>query len=165
MSWTLFMDMHSGGGLKEENYALIYIEAPIDEACVIFYNRFGHNPYRVTCTYCGEDYSVDEHQTIEAATAYDRGCPWVEDERGWMFKDRPADYRDGFYLEPGQQVPAGMKLSSLSSIRGGEAVTVEEWRKSGKGNIDGGVLFIDAADIKPEERVGEVPEQGYVWRD
>lgn len=165
MSWTLFMDMHSGGGLKEKNYALIYIEAPIDEACVIFYNRFGHNPYRVTCTCCGEDYSVDEYQTIEAATAYDRGCPWVEDERGWMFKDRPADYRDGFYLEPGQQVPAGMKLSSLSSIRGGEAVTVEEWRKSGKGNIDGGVLFIDAADIKPEDRVGEVPEQGYMWRD
>jgi hypothetical protein len=45
----------------------------------------------------------------------------------------------------------------------GEGVTLEEWKRAGKGNIDGGVLFIYAHEIKPEERVGEVPEQGYVW--
>ncbi len=162
--WTRFMDMHSGGGLKEP-YGYIYIEAPFEEAKRVFYNRFGHNPERVSCTCCGEDYSIDEHPTIEEATAFERGCLSVEDERGWLFgKDRPADYRESRYLEPGEPVPPGMKLSSLSKYRNG-GVTVEEWRRSGKGNLDGGVLFIDAADIKPEERQGDVPEQGYVWKD
>jgi len=51
------MDMHSGGDLKEK-WQYIYIEAPEEEAKVIFYNRFGHNPNRVTCTCCGKDYSI-----------------------------------------------------------------------------------------------------------
>lgn len=36
--WTEFWDMHSGGGQKEK-WAKIYIEAPEEEARVIFYNR------------------------------------------------------------------------------------------------------------------------------
>ena len=48
--WTLFWDMASGGDTKEEPYENIYIEAPEEEAKVIFYNRFGHNPERVSCT-------------------------------------------------------------------------------------------------------------------
>ena len=59
MTWTQFWDMHSGGSLKEQ-WQYIYIEAPEDEARVIFYNRFDHSPDRVTCTCCGEDYSVSE---------------------------------------------------------------------------------------------------------
>jgi hypothetical protein len=65
------MDMHSGGNQKEK-WSRIYIEAPKEEACVIFYNRFGHNPHRVTCTCCGEDYTVEEYDIIEEATSYDR---------------------------------------------------------------------------------------------
>lgn len=72
MMWTRFMDMHSGGGCKEEPYDKIYIEAPEDEARVIFYNRFGHSPDRVSCTCCGEDYSIDEDKTFEKASEYDR---------------------------------------------------------------------------------------------
>ena len=45
--WTHFWDMSSGGGRKE-NWKHIYIEAAESEAIVIFYNRFGHNPNRVT---------------------------------------------------------------------------------------------------------------------
>ena len=71
--WTSFMDMHSGGGTKEEPYEYIYIEAPENEAITIFYNRFGHNPHRVTCTCCGEDYSVSSDETLELITAYNRG--------------------------------------------------------------------------------------------
>ena len=73
--WTKFMDMHSGGGLKEK-WQYIYIEAPEEEAKVIFYNRFGHNPNRVTCTCCGKDYSINEFKTLKDATAYERGCRW-----------------------------------------------------------------------------------------
>lgn len=72
--WTLFWDMHSGGGCKESPFEKIFIEAPEDEAKVIFYNRFGHNPERVTCTCCGEDYSVSESETFELASAYHRDC-------------------------------------------------------------------------------------------
>lgn len=72
--FTRFMDMHSGGGLKEDPLQYIYIEAEEAEAVVIFYNRFGHNPNRVTCTCCGEDYSIDSAETLELASAYDRQC-------------------------------------------------------------------------------------------
>ena len=81
--WTKFMDMHSGGSQKEK-WAFIYIEAPENEAMIIFYNRFGHNPERVTCTCCGQDYSIDESETIERATAYERGCRWDNDKRCYV---------------------------------------------------------------------------------
>jgi len=71
--WTQFWDMHSGGSLKEEQQ-YIYIEAPEEDAMVIFYNRFGHNPERVTCTCCGEDYSISEEEELEQITGYHRGC-------------------------------------------------------------------------------------------
>ena len=92
--WTEFMDMHSGGGQKLD-WAYIYIEAPLEEAKVIFYNRFGRNPDRVTCTCCGADYWVHEEDDIR--------------------EPREAD------------------------------------------NV------IHAADIKPEERAGSLPDEGYIW--
>lgn len=58
-TWTQFFDLCSGGSEKER-WGIIYIEAPEDEARVIFYNRFGHSPDRVTCACCGSDYSVYE---------------------------------------------------------------------------------------------------------
>lgn len=81
--WTQFMDMHSGGGSKED-WEYIYIEAPEEEAKVIFYNRFDHNPERVTCTCCGDDYSISESNTLEKATAYERGCRWDKEESGYI---------------------------------------------------------------------------------
>jgi hypothetical protein len=73
LKWIHFWDMHSGGGIKEEPYQHIYIEATSQDAAeVIFYNRFEHNPNRVTCTCCGSDYSVSEYDTLEAATEFQR---------------------------------------------------------------------------------------------
>lgn len=102
IKWTRFHDMRSGGNLKE-NYNYIYIEAPQSEAEVIFYNRFGHNPNRVSCTCCGEDYAIEEYDSLELARKYDK-----------------VDHGGSF-------------------------------------------LIINASDIKSEERIGEVPEQGYIW--
>ena len=69
--WTLFWDMHSGGSQKERQ-ALIFIQAPYNEAEIIFYNRFGHNPNRVTCTCCGPDYSISESPTLDEASLFHR---------------------------------------------------------------------------------------------
>lgn len=127
--WTKFMDMHSGGWAKED-WEYIYIEAPQKEAELIFYHKFGHNPNRVTCTCCGEDYSIDEHQTLEQATAYERGCKYDEQTKQYLEQHSGRSY-------PYQ--------------------TVDEYIKSP------GVKVIYANEIKPEERTGELPEQGYVW--
>lgn len=132
--WTQFWDMHSGGGTKEPPYQKIYIEAPEEEAKVIFYNRFGHNPERVTCTCCGEDYSLSESETLEDATAYHRNCRWDDKKKGYVEEpDTRYDYKD--YM------------------------TVEQYKQQED------VLVIYAHEIKPEERSGNVPEQGYVWVD
>ena len=71
MAWTLFWDMHSGGDQKEPQ-DLIFIEAPKKEAESIFFAKFEHNPHRVTCTCCGEDYAIHESPTFEEATEWHR---------------------------------------------------------------------------------------------
>jgi len=121
--------MHSGGGQKEQ-WSKIYIEAPQAEAVVIFYNRFGHNPNRVTCTCCGEDYTIYEEETLEQLTGFHRGCNYDEEDN---YVEKPS--KDGFHPYK----------------------TLEEYMQDEK------VLVIPAAEIKPEERTGDVPEQGYVW--
>jgi hypothetical protein len=143
--------MHSGGGLKEK-YHHIFIEAPKAEAKVIFFNRFGHNPERVSCTCCGDDYSISEAPTLAEATAYHRGCGYHEDSR--LPDGRVAG--DGYWFEgPSMErisihkyMPLGPWLDRAASARPEEAV-----------------LVIRAKDIEASERKGIVPEQGYVWRD
>lgn len=132
--WTQFWDMHSGGGLKEPPYHCIYIEAPSqDEAEVIFYNRFGHNPDRITCTCCGNDYSVSSEKSLKELTAFHRGC-------------RYDDKKDK-YIEEGEEGHYKVYM------------TLAEYKKQPD------VLFISAKNIKPEEREGTVPQQGYVWME
>jgi hypothetical protein len=157
--WTRFMDMHSGGGLKEK-WQFIIIEAPENEATVIFYNRFGHSPRRVTCTCCGGDYSVSESPTLEDATAYDRGCAFhyfdkksgkdlgpvsaIYDHKknDWCVAGRPAI---GKYVEVGHNKYGKKYLTLKQYLRSGEVFVIRE------------------GEIKPDERRGSVPEQGYVW--
>ena len=63
--WTLFYDMHSGGGAKEDWESIFIESGSEEEARRIFYNKFGHNPDRVTCTCCGNDYSIDSEDTLK----------------------------------------------------------------------------------------------------
>jgi len=132
--WTQFWDMHSGGGGKEQ-WTQIFIEASKDEAKVIFYNRFGHNPDRVTCTCCGSDYSITEYETLEQATAYHRGCKFSDEENKYIEEPDDSKYVTHQYM------------------------TLENFLKEKY------VLAIFSSEIKPEEQVGDIPEQGYVWID
>lgn len=88
-AWTGFWDMHSGGGQKLK-WARIYIEAPETEARVIFQNRFDRNPERVTCTCCGEDYSITESTSLAQSTGYARGCDYNDVTH--LYIERPGKY-------------------------------------------------------------------------
>ena len=134
--WTQFMDMHSGGGQKLK-WAYIYIEAPEKEAEIIFQNRLGRNPHRVTCTCCGSDYSITEDKTLKRATAYERGCQWVKvagEDGGGHYVEKPSK---GYAWH--------------------EYKTLDEYLKQDD------VLFIYKKDIKPEELEGELRAEGYCW--
>jgi len=136
--WTQFWDMHSGGGLKEK-WHYIYIEATKEEAKVIFYNRFGHNPERVTCTCCGPDYSISEEKNLSRLTAYHRNCKFVKNKK---------QKGGGHYIEKQDE----KKLKRNASYE-----TPEQYSKRED------VLIIPASKIKKTERTGEVPQEGYVW--
>ena len=73
MVWTAFVDLHSGGKRKED-FRACYIQAPEEEAINIFYNKFGRDPRGLTCFCCGNDYNIDESDTLVEATASLRGC-------------------------------------------------------------------------------------------
>lgn len=149
MAWTLFWDMYSGGGCKEEPYDKIYIEAPEADARCVFWNRFEHNPERVTCTCCGDDYSIGEEPTLEQISAFHRNCQWFGPP------DMPERNADGRYFEDGEAVPDGWTSSGLNPFRDYE--TMEQYLKRET------VLVIRADEITLEQRVAEIPDQGYVW--
>lgn len=161
MTWTHFMDMNSGGGCKEEPFEHIYIEAPQEKAELIFFNRYGHNPNRVSCTCCGEDYSISSNDSLAQLTGYYRGCRVLETpkdpETGRYLNDDPIIINHT-YLEKGEDPPEGYKIGEGALYRTrGTYQTVEEYMMNN--NID----IILNQDIKPSEQRGEVPDEGYVW--
>lgn len=132
--WTHFWDMHSGGRTKEEPYNHIYIEAPEEEAIVIFYNRFGHNPNRVTCTCCGEDYSISSNESLEQLTGFHRGCHYDDNIRKYREEKSRHKY------------DKNKKYYSLLNY-----IEKED------------VLLIRDKDILDSQREGSVPQQGYIY--
>jgi len=72
MTFTTFIDMHSGGGTKIKPYEYIFIELPEYLAIPFFEKKFRRDPSNVTCNCCGDDYSISEHETLAKATEYDR---------------------------------------------------------------------------------------------
>lgn len=78
MTWTRFMDMHSGGGAKTD-YEYIYIEADEDTAINVFCNLFDEHPYSVACHCCGSNFSISCYDSLEEATAYERRKENLED--------------------------------------------------------------------------------------
>lgn len=155
--WTQFMDMHSGGGTKIKPYEYIYIEAPENEARVIFYNRFGRNPDQVTCTCCGSDYSLSEDEDLTQLTGYNRNCLWAS------FNSKGEEVSESRAWVPGKGLQKGYTqryVEEIDPLRAAFAkyLTLDEYLAQKN------ILSIPAHEIKPEERVGTVPDEGYVWR-
>lgn len=151
--YTSFMDMHSGGGTKEPPYEYIYINAPEDEAELIFYNRFGHSPSRVTCTCCGDDYSVDENKDLEQATGFQRNCLFA------YFRPDGTECpeSEGFISGKGQPKGYTSRYVERHNSRHGDYIPLSKYLERND------VLVIENADIKDNERQGEVPQEGYIW--
>ena len=160
MTWTRFVDMHSGGGQKHD-FDKLYIEAPEAEAKAVFYARFGTNPERVTCTCCGEDYSIDESPTLAEATAYDRHLRYIRPEWAADWHSLPMDKRIEAnhltrHLEVGEPIPDGYAIdNSLPSMYREDPISLDEFIPT--------LRLIRADEITDAERATVVPDQGYVW--
>lgn len=154
--WTRFMDMHSGGGQKLD-WAYIFIEAPENEAMLIFQNMFDRNPNRVTCTCCGDDYSTGEHETLEQATAYDRGCAYVYVDPDGKEVPESEAFISGKGLVNGCKGMYAERACTKYSFSKGYMSLPEYLEKGGK-------KVVYAGTIRPEHRKGELHEEGYVWR-
>ena len=157
--WTSFMDMHSGGGTKEAPYENIYIEAGEEEAKIVFYNRFGHNPDRVTCTCCGNDYSVSEGKDLTQITGYERGCA-----SGYVLEDGTIADRsvwNAASMSRRRELNSMFRYLEEPDTKGYSRgyMTLDEYLKKPS------VLIIEAKDITDAERKGDIPAQGYVWVD
>jgi len=136
MTWTQFWDMSSGGGQKL-SFKHCFIEAPEDEAKIVFQNRWGRNPDRVTCTCCGPDYAVHEYGSLEQATAYHRRCAFDGTLDVWIEEpERPN-------AEPG----SWGAYSTLDAFVARENIEV-----------------IRASDITEGDRLGALREEGFVWQ-
>lgn len=130
--WTQFWDM-STGGYRKLKWKYIYIEAPWDEVKVIFYNKLGRNPDKITCSCCGRDYSTHTGETLENVTGYHRGCAWDDENEEYLEKQWTEEETGRPYMPLDKYIK-------------------EE-----------DVLVIRAVDILPEERVGTLPRSGWVY--
>lgn len=96
--WTQFYDMHSGGGTKIRPFDKIYIQAPELEARYIFQEIFDRHPEHVSCSCCGEDYSVTEFTDLLQATGSERHAHYD----GTKYLEEPDHSRrtNGYPLVP-----------------------------------------------------------------
>jgi len=95
--WTLFWDMHSGGGNKLP-WEKIYIqEIPgiEDSAILKFEQLFNRDPYNVTCRCCGSDYAMESYTSTREASGYHRNCAYDVEER--TYHERKGSW--GEYLK------------------------------------------------------------------
>lgn len=65
--WTEFNDNHSGGNIKIPPYGSIWIELPEELAVLFFVEHFDRSPYYVSCSCCGEDYSIYTHKRLKVS--------------------------------------------------------------------------------------------------
>lgn len=165
MTWTQFRDMHSGGDTKCLPYENIFIQAPEKEAVSVFYSRFKRSPKRVTCTCCGQDFSILEYPSLKQATGFERNCTPLETPRdpitGRFNNDDPILIAN-YYLDPGEEPPVGYSLAGgwpYSSYRLGR-----QWQSLEEYIIRPDVFVLTADDISEHERHLHVPEEGYVWQ-
>jgi hypothetical protein len=92
---TRFMDMHSGGYLKT-SFTHIYIDEPLGEAVRTFKEIFKQDPNAVACTCCGSNFVYEEYDSLEEATAYDRGAEWDDIKQRYYYETAKMSIEEYF---------------------------------------------------------------------
>ncbi len=127
MTWTRFIDMHSGGSQKLD-WAYIYIEAPEEKAVEVLENKYGIVPYDTTCECCGQDYTINEEKDLKQATGFERNAPHTETPRdpktGLFHNDDPNAC---LMLDVGEKPPKGYKIDDR--LTSGDFIPLEEYIK------------------------------------
>ena len=72
--WTFFEDAYAEGNLKFKEFSWIIVQAEQEKAIEMFKAFTNVDPQRVTCTCCGQHYSIREHDSVFQATAFERSC-------------------------------------------------------------------------------------------
>lgn len=73
-NWTLFADAYADGKLKFKAFEWIIVEGKEEDALSLFMDITNVDPKKVTCTCCGQHYSIREFDSVFQATAFERGC-------------------------------------------------------------------------------------------
>jgi hypothetical protein len=138
------MDMSSGGTCKVPPFEWIYIEAAsAEEAAVVFYSRFGRDPYNVTCDCCGPDYSITSWPTLSEASGYDR--------KAWFASHKDVTGSTVWsYFDSQDQIPEGWTPAARWQGTA-RVVSVDEYCDRDD------VLIIREVEIWHHERTGPVP--------
>lgn len=112
-NFTVFSDMHSGGNQKL-HYPLIVIEAPEEEAILVFKQVFGRDPDHVTCNCCGKDYAIyADEESLEQATGFWRRCAW--DSKAGRYIEAPGTFASYDYMPLDQFILSGKVKILLAS--------------------------------------------------
>lgn len=155
MTWTLFWDMHSGGGTKVAPWDKIYVEAPEDDARTFFQRRFDRDPDHVTCDCCGPDYAVSQEESLAQVSGYHRNLRCVETKRGpdGRYMNDDPNVR---YLEEGEEPPEGYGICQISTIarRYHKPLTLEEYEAQPE------VLIVRRDEVLSVLRMNKATEGG-----
>jgi hypothetical protein len=164
MVWTSFWDMHSGGQQKLD-WHLIFIEGPQEDTEKVFSALFGRNPHRVTCTCCGEDYSVDESYDLKQASGYHRNCRSLitpKDPKTGLYRNNDPIIKKNLYLDDGEKPPTGYELSKRESWDTRKNILFKDFVKNPE-LINAKVIY--KKDYPKGWKTESLSPQGYVWVD
>lgn len=158
-NWAQFWDMHSGGGTKVPPFEKIYVQLPDGaDPVVVFQNLFGRNPNRVTCTCCGEDYSIDSGDSLRQLTGYQRGCACDAGryiERGKLLGPSHK-YRLGVTTVDGQVVEGRVSAIPTEPVYS-EIVLLSDYV------LRPNVLVVYLDELPDDVVRGTPHEEGYHW--
>lgn len=94
--WTQIKD-DTGGGHSITGFCLLFMECSGSEACAIFEQWTGQDHTRSTPEY-GSIISMKEFDSLEQASAFDRGCDHDRETRRWV--ERAGSWRPHQPFEP-----------------------------------------------------------------
>lgn len=83
-TWTIFEDAYADGKLKFKDYEWIIVEGSEETALPLFMKMTKVDPKRVTCTCCGQHFSIREYDSVFQATGFQRSCQYDKELKSYV---------------------------------------------------------------------------------